>query len=141
MYQKLRPDKLIEARRTWLEKSLGADGKQLVEYDPDNPMPEGSARAFSWGAGFNMSRVKKAGHGADVEYVDYDIVFERDKGICYLCGKEVDTFNWHLDHIIPISRGGGHTYQNVGITHKSCNLKKSNMTADEYWDSTLYLSE
>jgi hypothetical protein len=51
-------------------------------------------------------------------------VFERDSGICYLCNEQVDPNNWHLDHVVPISKGGPHTYDNVRVTHPSCNLSK-----------------
>jgi 5-methylcytosine-specific restriction endonuclease McrA len=61
-----------------------------------------------------------------VEEVDRKIVFNRDKGICHLCKDEVDSNNWHLDHIMPVSRGGLHCYDNVAVSHSSCNLKKGN---------------
>ena len=44
-----------------------------------------------------------------------DAVFQRDKGICALCGLDVRTLpphawgntRWEADHIIPVSEGGG----------------------------------
>lgn len=30
-----------------------------------------------------------------------------------------------LDHIVPMSLGGGHTYLNTQCSHLMCNLKKS----------------
>lgn len=30
----------------------------------------------------------------------------------------------HLDHIIPLSKGGTHEPNNVRITHAKCNLSK-----------------
>lgn len=138
MYQKRRPDDLIEKRKQWLEKSLAAQGLSLVDYDPENRvMPDKSVRAYSQG-NHHLSRIQKAGHNALSEYIDLDIVYERDEGICYLCLLPVDTFGWHLDHIVPISRGGSHTYENVAVTHKHCNSNKGSMTADEYWDYLAY---
>lgn len=52
-------------------------------------------------------------------------VFLRDKGMCGICGGQVDPNNWHMDHIYPISKGGSHTYDNVRVTHPTCNLQKS----------------
>ena len=61
------------------------------------------------------------------QYVD-DIkriaVFERDNGICHICGLVVDKDNWHLDHVIPIAVGGEHSYVNVAVSHPKCNLQK-----------------
>jgi 5-methylcytosine-specific restriction endonuclease McrA len=31
---------------------------------------------------------------------------------------------WDLDHVIPLSKGGEHSYDNVQVTHPSCNRKK-----------------
>lgn len=58
------------------------------------------------------------------ENVSRNIVFDRDKGVCYLCGTRVDPINWHLDHKVPLSRGGRHSYANTGVTHPRCNLSK-----------------
>jgi 5-methylcytosine-specific restriction endonuclease McrA len=53
-------------------------------------------------------------------------VFDRDKGICHICKKPVALQKMHLDHLIPLSRGGPHTYANVRVAHAVCNLRKSN---------------
>jgi 5-methylcytosine-specific restriction endonuclease McrA len=51
-------------------------------------------------------------------------VLERDEGICHICGAVVDENKWHLDHIVPISKGGAHSYTNVATSHPKCNLEK-----------------
>jgi 5-methylcytosine-specific restriction endonuclease McrA len=58
-----------------------------------------------------------------IEAIDRAIVYERDKGICGICRKPVDS-DWHLDHIIPLSRSGEHSYANVQVSHSRCNLSK-----------------
>ncbi len=58
-----------------------------------------------------------------VEDVDPRIVFERDKGTCQICKCPVED-DFHIDHIIPVSKGGEHSYVNVQLAHPSCNLKK-----------------
>lgn len=52
-------------------------------------------------------------------------VYVRDEKCCYLCGKKIRWELFHLDHVIPLSRGGSHTYDNVRATHAACNLRKS----------------
>lgn len=65
------------------------------------------------------------------EEVVPSVVFERDGWVCQLCHKPVDpTISGRygqgatLDHIVPISLGGPHTYANVQLAHKSCNSRK-----------------
>ncbi len=59
------------------------------------------------------------------EKVKRSVVYERDKGICHICGQKVDPNKWHLDHIIPLSKSGTHTYNNVGVSHPQCNNRKA----------------
>ncbi len=52
---------------------------------------------------------------------------------CYLSGEEINLYenNYNLDHILPTSRGGNNSLDNLGITHKIVNSMKSDLTPDE----------
>lgn len=55
-------------------------------------------------------------------------IFTRDKHTCAYCNaKEKLT----IDHIIPSSRGGQDTWENMITSCESCNLKKGNKTPEE----------
>lgn len=69
-----------------------------------------------------VRRARKA--GTATERVYRSVVWRRDSGICYVCGEAADPDDWHMDHTIPLSKGGSHTYGNVGVAHPSCNLAK-----------------
>lgn len=58
-----------------------------------------------------------------VEHVDRLILYERDDGICGICQKPVG-LDFHVDHVVPLSRGGAHSYANTQIAHPSCNISK-----------------
>ena len=46
---------------------------------------------------------------------------------CVYCGKDLfDLFDTTRDHIIPISKGGNNTKENVVPSCRSCNTKKYN---------------
>lgn len=55
--------------------------------------------------------------------------------VCYLTGEELDINNprsFAFDHIIPASRGGTNTLDNLGICNKTANRSKTDLTPDEY---------
>lgn len=60
-------------------------------------------------------------------------VFERDGWVCGICGERIDSavsypdpLSVSLDHIIPLSNGGGHVLANVQASHLVCNVRKGN---------------
>ena len=55
----------------------------------------------------------------------------RDENTCQYCGKLGTSENLTLDHILPRSRGGKNTWQNLVAACKKCNQKKANRTPSE----------
>ena len=49
---------------------------------------------------------------------------------CGICGEPLDS-NYHLDHILPVSKGGASTYENLQVAHSTCNLAKRDKM---YWE-------
>lgn len=60
-----------------------------------------------------------------VEHVDPAVVWDRDGGICHICREVADASAWHLEHVVPLARGGNHSYANTAVSHPSCNQRKS----------------
>lgn len=82
------------------------------------------------------------------QIVDTDIslkrLFKRDNGICWICGEKCDFDSTsvsqkgnvicgdlypEIEHVVPISRGGLHSWANVRLAHHKCNAQKG---ADMY---------
>lgn len=62
-------------------------------------------------------------------------IFDRDQGVCALCGSRVSSkLKWpnvgsaSVDHIIPIDQGGDNTRANVQLAHLGCNMGKRERT-------------
>ena len=67
-------------------------------------------------------------------------VYERDEWKCHLCGEITEPesewhSDWHptLDHVIPRSKGGDDSVDNLKTCHRWCNLVRGVRPIDE-WD-------
>lgn len=74
---------------------------------------------------------KRAEHyGVEYERVNRLSVYKRDNWTCVSCGVKVETTKEYaphqasIDHIIPVSKGGSHTYDNVQTMCVTCNSLK-----------------
>ena len=71
-------------------------------------------------------------------------VIQRDDNTCYICGGKCDAFDcWYkngkvvvgdaypsIDHVVPLVKGGTHTWDNVRLAHKKCNTLKAGREVD-----------
>ena len=80
--------------------------------------------------GQRKRRARKYGNGP-VQDIDFNAVCNRDGWRCGICGEKVNPhlkfphlMSATLDHIIPLARGGTHTWQNVQLVHFICNSEK-----------------
>lgn len=71
-----------------------------------------------------LRRRYAAKRGSQVEVINRAAVWERDGGVCHICGQQCEPGNWHMDHIHPIARGGAHVMANVAVSHPRCNRRK-----------------
>ncbi len=55
-------------------------------------------------------------------------IFARDGFRCQYCHGPAET----LDHVVPRSRGGAHTWENVVACCRGCNLRKGSRTPAEW---------
>lgn len=58
-------------------------------------------------------------------------VFLRDEHRCQYCGRRFSIQRLSLDHVMPRSRGGPDTWENVVCACLSCNVRKGGMTPHE----------
>jgi 5-methylcytosine-specific restriction endonuclease McrA len=58
-------------------------------------------------------------------------IFLRDEYTCRYCAKSLETHELSLDHVLPKSRGGKETWENLVTACKVCNCKKGDRTPEE----------
>lgn len=60
----------------------------------------------------------------------FQLMWLSQAGKCYYCKSE--SFKWEVDHMIPLSRGGSHSRDNLCLACISCNRKKHKKTVEEF---------
>ena len=58
-------------------------------------------------------------------------IFYRDRNRCQYCGNVFRQKDLNLDHVIPLSRGGSSSWDNVVCACVPCNTRKGSRTPDE----------
>src|SRR5258708_5856152 len=58
-------------------------------------------------------------------------IYLRDGNRCQYCGKKFSSSELSLDHVVPISRGGKSTWENVVCACLPCNVRKGNKLLTE----------
>jgi len=63
--------------------------------------------------------------GGKVTKTDYVAILAEHGMVCHICGDDIPSMaDLHFDHVIPISKGGPHTRENIKPAHAVCNLRK-----------------
>lgn len=95
-----------------------------------------------------LNRRLKLKENGEVDYsITLDKLIKRDKKVCKLCGEKVNKKDYvtteegyfiagnsypSIDHILPVARGGTHTWDNIQLAHRSCNAEKSDNETYEF---------
>ncbi len=85
-------------------------------------------------------REAKAKKNGKIEWnISLEKLMQKDDNICKICGRQVDIEDYYytnegyfiagdnypsIDHIIPLAKGGTHTWNNVQLAHRHCNSIK-----------------
>ena len=83
---------------------------------------------------YSPKRRKIYAQGDDINAL---VLFELHAWVCFVCKKPINRFlrkpNFMaatIEHIIPISKGGTHTWDNVAPAHAICNFGKADELPD-----------
>lgn len=64
--------------------------------------------------------------------VSVDLIYERDSGVCHLCGNFVPREQASRDHVKPRSQGGRSKMLNLRLSHASCNSRRGSMPVEKF---------
>jgi 5-methylcytosine-specific restriction endonuclease McrA len=87
-------------------------------------------------------------NGAPTENIHPNEILKRDGYRCYVCGCKTpkrlrNTYEDNapeVDHIIPVSKGGGWTWDNLACICRKCNINKTDRTLEELgWQPALQI--
>ncbi|TLX17219.1 HNH endonuclease [Rhizobium sp. MHM7A] len=107
-------------KAVWLDRVI-----TVAEYDRTIPHPVHEIKFPSVIALKEYQQVSRA-----IAFNRYNI-WLRDGGVCQYCATEVTTRDFTFDHVIPRSRGGGTTWENIVCSCQPCNTFKANRTPKE----------
>ncbi len=130
--------KRLRTRINWLiPKPCVSCGQEFNRFSSGTTCESCKAKSVRQSRALRRARLR--GAGAYDAGIDHESVHKRSDGRCALCGGRVshpsvwldwDGATWMptaptVDHIIPLARGGTHTWSNVQLAHHLCNSKKS----------------
>lgn len=125
-YRKQSKEKISEYQKNWYQTNKDRLLRQSKNYYENNKEKS-----------FAKARRRKAKlKNLQTEVYTVNQIIDLYGNICHICQKEIDLSlsrkagnpEWerslHLDHVIPISKGGTDTVDNVKPAHAVCNLIK-----------------
>jgi HNH endonuclease len=125
MHREAHPERIREQQQRYLEAHREQKREYTKNWRQTNPL---KARE-QW----RRRSIRK--QDASIEKVSYQAILERDGMHCYICNQPIlPEHSLHFDHIIPLSRGGVHSMDNIAPTHAQCNLRKNNKLLSELDD-------
>lgn len=126
-WQKNNPDKFRENQRKYRKSHL--EQRRTYNNEWRNKNKEKAAIHI------HNRRARKLGNGGS-SYTKDDvkqlIVFQKQK--CAICEILIKS-NYHIDHIIPLSKGGSNAKENIQLLCPSCNLSKNARDPIEFMQS------
>lgn len=122
-WRKANMDKYREYTARWTERNPEKAKEMHKKYADNNPEKIAAKRR----------RRRALLADTKSEFYTMGEIIERDKSICHLCNNIVDNnypprhkMSASIDHVIPISKGGTDTRDNIKLAHYGCNSRKGN---------------
>ena len=130
-YREENPEKVKERHRKYREENPEKVKELVRKWREENPDKVKAQRVN----GSYVRRVRELNTGAPLKTKltagGLDLLIQRQDFRCASCNKDITQDN-HLDHMIPLSRGGTNSMDNVQYLCSVCNLTKGKKTPLEW---------
>ena len=114
-----KPAPLPKQRKPWQDPTLTKAEQYRLHYSLD---PEFRAREYAKALRYKKARRELAARGCDQVRVE---LFRIQAGSCAYCAVALpNVTDRQIDHVMPISRGGAHDWDNLAVVCQPCNRKK-----------------
>ena len=139
-YKARNADKTKEqaAQRKLDGRAKAANARYLAKPDKREMNREANRRRFTTPEGKLIARANCAARRARVKsapgrYYADDIakLLTLQRGRCVICRTDISSA-YHIDHIVPLVRGGSNWPENLQLLCGSCNRSKGRLTMDEF---------
>lgn len=122
-YRRRNKERIEDYQRDWRERNKERVARYSRNWSARNKSAKSAARARRRALLYNAEGYHTAG--------DIQRQYGIQKGRCYYC--KVKLFSaYHIDHLVPLSRGGTNWPDNIVIACPSCNCKKNNKLPHEW---------
>lgn len=103
----------------------------------------------------HVRKAAKRANGPIDSDISMEKLIKRDKNTCHICGRKCDARDFRadaagnfivggnhpsIDHVMPLAKGGTHTWDNVKLAHHKCNWIKSDAVTYERANGQLALA-
>ena len=111
---------------------------EYYRYKPYNPKYYSSDESKAKKRARDLKRRVMIKGNGDFEITNIVIkdILDSSSGKCAYCGKDCEG-NYHIDHILPVSRGGSNDRENLCLSCPNCNWSKNDKTAEEFMEYRL----
>lgn len=75
--------------------------------------------------------ISGAAHRPAVPALSNGLLFARDRQVCAYCARRYGMHDLSCDHVIPVSKGGKHTWTNVVTACRGCNTRKADRSPEQ----------
>jgi 5-methylcytosine-specific restriction endonuclease McrA len=125
-YNSINKDKISEQKKKYYEENKERISKKKKIYSQSH-----SGKAVMRNGAYKR-RLKKKNSSISSEDIK-NLIKNATK--CYWCGKKLTKDNTHIDHYVPLSKGGLHELENLVVSCNKCNLTKSAKDPIEFANS------